>query len=91
MDLWVFDIYLSNGSLSLETIIIKVDVDLWIFEIQYNKTQRNQSQTLGICGFFYVDLSCVIALVAQNDVDLWIFETMNINVQKVKVTVLKML
>ena len=94
MDLWVFDIYLSNGSLSLETIIIKVDVDLWIFEIQYIKTiklKETGRRTQGICGFFNVDLLCVIALIAQNDVDLWIFENMKINVQNVKVTVRNML
>ena len=44
-----------------------------------------------ICGLFDADLSCVIALVAQNDMDMWIFENMKINVLRVKVTVRKML
>ena len=69
-------------------------MDLWIFEIQYIKTiklKETGCRTQGICGVFYVDLSCVIALIAQNDVDLWIFENMKINVQKVKVTVRNML
>ena len=73
MDLWIFDMYSSNGSLSLETLITQVDVDLWIFEIQDIKTiklKETGRRTQGICGFFYVDLLCVIALVAQNDVDL---------------------
>ena len=56
---------------------MQVDVDLWIFEIQYIKTiklEETGHRTQGICGFFYVDLLCVIALKAQNDVNLWIFE-----------------
>ena len=73
MDLWILDIYSSNGSYSLQTLITQVDVDLWIFEIQYIKTiklKETGRRTQGICGFFYVDLLCVNALVAQNDVDL---------------------
>ena len=35
VDVWIFNIYSSNGSLSFETLITQVDVDLWIFEIQY--------------------------------------------------------
>ena len=69
-------------------------MDLWIFQSQYINTinlKETGHRTQGICGFFYVDLLCVIALVAQNDVDLWIFENMKINVQKVKVTVRNML
>ena len=31
VNLWIFDIYLSNSSLNLETLIMQVDVDLWIF------------------------------------------------------------
>ena len=84
----------SNGYLSLEKLITRVDVDLWIFEIQDIKTiklKENGRRTQGISEFFYVDLLCVNALVAQNDVDLWIFENMKINVQKIKVTVRKML
>ena len=38
VDLWILDIYSSNGSYSLQTLITQVDVDLWIFEIQYIKT-----------------------------------------------------
>ena len=30
VDLWIFDMYSSSGSLSLETLITQVDVDLWI-------------------------------------------------------------
>ena len=69
-------------------------MDLWIFRIQYINTiklKETSHRKQGICGVFYVDLSCVIALVSQNDVDLWIFENMKINVQKVKVTVRNML
>ena len=33
VDVWIFNIYSSNGSLSFETLITQVDVDLWIFEI----------------------------------------------------------
>ena len=69
-------------------------MDLWIFRIQYINTiklKETGHRTQGICGVFYVDLSCVIPLVAQNDVDLWIFENIKINVQKVKVTVGNML
>ena len=76
VDLWIFYIYSSKGSLCLEILITKVDVDLWIFKIQYIKTVKLKDtgrRTQGIFGFFYVDLSCVIAVVAQNDVDLWIF------------------
>ena len=94
MDLWIFDIFSSNSSLSGETLIMQVDVDLWIVEIQYIKIiklKETGRKTLGICVFFYVEFSCVIALVAQNDVDFWIFENMKINVQKVKVTVRNML
>ena len=69
-------------------------MDLWIFEIQYIKTiklKETGRRTQGICGFFYVDLLCVIALVAQNDVDLWIFEHMKLKVPKMKVTACKTL
>ena len=67
VDIWIFNVYSSNGSLCFETLITQVDVDLWIFEIQYIKTiklKETGRRTQGICGFFYVDLSCVIALVA---------------------------
>ena len=67
---------------------------MWIFKIQYIKTiklKETGSRTQGICGVFYVDLSCVIALIAQNDVDLWIFEHMKLKVPKMKVTVCKTL
>ena len=72
VDLWILDMYSSNGSLSLETLITQFDMDLWIFEIQYINTiklKETGHRTQGICGFFYVGLLCVIALVAQNDVD----------------------
>ena len=79
--------YSSNGFLSLETLITQFDVDLWIFEIQYIKTiklKETGHRIQGICGIFYVDLFCVIALISQNDVDSWIFENMKINVKKSK-------
>ena len=69
-------------------------MDLWIFEIQYIDTiklKETGHRTQGICGFFYVGLLCVIALVAQNDVDLWIFEHMKLKVPKMKVTACKTL
>ena len=93
VDLWIFNIYSSNGSLSFKTLITQFDVALWIFEIQYNMTikLKETGQTQGICGYFYVGLLCVIALVAQNDVDLWIFENQKMKIQKVKVTVRKRL
>ena len=60
-------IYSSNGSHSLGTLIRQVDVNLLICKFQYIKTLKLKEtgrRTQGICGFFYVDLSCVIALVA---------------------------
>ena len=69
-------------------------MDLWIFEIKYIKTiklKETGQRTQGICGFFYVGILCVIALVAQNYVDLWIFKDMKIKVQKMKVTIRKKL
>ena len=45
---------------------------MWILKIQYIKTiilKETGRRTQGICGFFYVDLLYVIALVAQN---MWI-------------------
>ena len=38
LDLWILYLYSSNSSLRLETLITQVNVDLWIFEIQYIKT-----------------------------------------------------
>ena len=52
VDLWIFDIYSSNSSLSLETLITQVDVDLWIFETQYIKTiklKETGRRTQAIC------------------------------------------
>ena len=94
IDLWIFYNYSSNGSHSLETFIMQVDVDLWIFWIQYIRTvklKETDRRAVGICGSFFVDLSYVIELVVQNDVHLLIVENMKIKVQKVEVTVRNML
>ena len=51
MDLWIFYMYSSNGSLSLETLITQADVDLWIFEIQYIKTLTSKKPVAEHRGF----------------------------------------
>ena len=73
---------------------MQIEVDLWIFELQYIKTKKLKGtgcKTQLICGVLLIFLTSLKALIAQYHVDLWIFQNMKIKVQKVKGTVRKML
>ena len=54
MDLWIFIMDLSTACLGFETLIVQIDVDLWIFENHNIITQMVKvtgRKTQWICGF----------------------------------------
>ena len=58
---------------------MQIEVDLWIFELQYIKTKKLKGtgcKTQLICGVLLIFLTSLKALIAQYHVDLWIFQNM---------------
>ena len=72
VDLWIFIMDLSIACLRLETLIVRIDVDLWIFENQYNVTQKPKGsgrKTPWICGVMYCN--SIISAKGCGFVDFW--------------------